>query len=197
MSGLAAQQSASRPDSPYVSPSKAVSPACRQQQHVKQAAGLAGAAQPAAVVSHTAARLSDGMEPGTGCLQVGPPMQAPVAVAAPVELSAEQQQWLGEKVQRLQSLANRLDFGGAEGGLLPPGTVPQFPLAGQAEVAVGEPPADTSSSPVAADEAPVGEAQDSNSGDTTAQVLAESAPEAAASEEVSAGEEQEQQAVSD
>lgn len=200
VSGLATQQSAGRPDSPYVSPTKAVSPACRQQQHVNQAEGQAGAAQPVAVVLHTAARLSDGMEPSTGCLQVGRPMQTPVAVAAPVELSAEQQQWLGEKVQCLQSLANQLDFGGAEDGLLlPPGTVPQFPLApsaeGQAEGAVGKPSADASSIPVAADEAPVGEVQDSNSGDTTAQVLAESAE--AASEEVSAEEEQEQQAVAD
>jgi hypothetical protein len=101
-------------------------------------------------------------------------MEAPVAVAAPVvELSAEQQQWLGEKMQRLQSLANHLECGDAEeDGLLPQGVVPQFPLApsaeGQAEGG-DEPPADASSSPMAADnELAVGEAQDSGSGDTRA-----------------------------
>lgn len=202
--GAAAQQPASRPESPYVSPNKAVPPASRQQQqHVHQAAGPAGAAQPAAVVSHSAARLSNGMEPGTSCLQVGPPMEAPVAVAAPlVELSAEEQQWLGEKVQRLQSLANHLECGDAEeDGLLPPGTVPQFPLArvasaeGQAEGG-DEPPADASSSPVAAqEEAGVGEAQGSDSEETTAQAPAAAAP--GADEGLSAGEEQEQQAVAD
>jgi hypothetical protein len=71
--------------------------------------------------------MSDGMMgAGIGSLQVGPAQQhPPEPPTLKVELSSEQKQWLGQNMQRLQSMINGLD--GLEDCLSPPAVHTQVP----------------------------------------------------------------------